>query len=150
MFRRSLWVRYLAKLEPQINVHSHHFLPRLYTSHSAETSSPLPLFVSCQTMGRLDNEKAAARALKAKATRIENARQAALESERLAKETERGLTLCCRFKVKRSPCCLRLEPRGAKTRALNNHGSSASASEHGGDILPHDSLARQQASSFAG
>lgn len=51
-------------------------------------------------MGRLDNEKAAARALKAKATRIENARQAALEGERLAKETERGLTLCCRFKVK--------------------------------------------------
>ena len=100
MFRRSLWVRYLAKLEPQINVHSHHFLPRLYTSHSAETSSPLLLLVSCQTMGQLDNEKATARALKAKATRIENARQAALESKRLAKETERGLTLCCHFKVK--------------------------------------------------
>ncbi|KIJ89575.1 hypothetical protein K443DRAFT_126739, partial [Laccaria amethystina LaAM-08-1] len=52
-------------------------------------------------MGQLDNDKATARAQKAKATRIENACREALENERLAKETE--------------------QPRGAKTRALSNH-----------------------------
>lgn len=51
-------------------------------------------------MGQLDNDKLTARALKAKATRIENARQEALENERLAKETERALMLYFCLKIK--------------------------------------------------
>lgn len=94
-------------------------------------------------MGQLDNDKAIARAQKAKATRIENARREALENERLAKETERELSLRYRLKVKTLTLLSPIRATRCQDQSFKQPWF-VSIYFKTWNILPHDSLARQQ------